>query len=308
MDVKGNTCVQGLWEQAEFYAYHPIVNFCYFLLVIGIAMFSNHPVFLGLILIIGCCYSGVLKGRRAWKTNAGIILFMFVVMSLVNAIFTHNGVTTLFYLNGNRVTLEAIVYGMVASMLFSSVIIWFGCFLVIMSSDKFIYLFGRIVPVLALTLSMIFRFIPLFKARFTEIHNGQKCMGRGLAGESWIRRARQFCKEVSILIAWSLESSIETSDSMGARGYGLKGRTSFHLYHFTRRDGIALGVMLVLGVFTIVGCVMGKTSCYYYPGIWIKQPDIYFVITLVSYLVLMIIPMIIDIKGEQKWKQLNFEM
>ena len=82
---------------------------------------------------------------------------------------------------------------------------------------------------LGLTLSMIFRFIPLLKARFREISMGQRCMGRHVTG-GFMAKLRQVTKEVSILISWSLEAAIETSDSMEARGYGLPGRTSFHLF------------------------------------------------------------------------------
>lgn len=297
---------EGLREQAEFYSYHPLVNLCYFLFVIGIAMFSTHPAFLGMILTAGFLYSAVLKGRQAWKTNLILVLSVLLVMTLINGVFTHNGITVLFYLNGNRVTLEALAFGAASGLLLCGVIIWFGCFQVIMSSDKFIYLFGRVVPVLALTLSMIFRFIPLFQARFAEIHNGQRCMGRG--GGPWPRQVRQFFKEVSILISWSLEASIESSDSMEARGYGLRGRTSFHLYRFSQRDGAVLSAILILGVFAAAGCVLGKTAIYYYPGIWIKPADIGFVITLFTYLALLVLPIVIDIKGERKWKQLNSEM
>lgn len=309
MDVKEYRIFSdGLGGQAEFFSYHPLVNLSYFVFVIGVAMFSTHPLFLALILLAGCMYSALLKGKKAWKTNVGMILFMMVFMTLVNGIFTHNGVTVLFYLNQNRVTLEALLFGAASAALLAGVIIWFGCFQVIMSSDKFIYLFGRVVPVLAMTLSMVFRFIPLFKARFIEINNGQRCMGRDLSCGSWNGRIRLFFKAVSILIAWSLEASIETSDSMVARGYGLRERTSFHLYHFSGRDVMSLAAILLLGALSAVGCAMGRTSIYYYPGIFIKAPDIRFFITLLSYLGLLVLPMVIDIKGERKWRQFHFEM
>ena len=304
--IGGSMFEEGLREQAEFYSYHPLVNFFYFVFVIGVAMFSTHPVFLAMVLAAGCFYSALLKGKKAWKINMFLVFSMLLMMTVINAFFTHNGVTVLFYLNGNRVTVEALAFGGASALLLCGVVIWFGCFQVIMSSDKFIYLFGRIVPVLALTLSMIFRFIPLFQTRYVEIRNGQRCMGRGSG--SWYQRIRQFFKELSILIAWSLEASIETSDSMEARGYGLKGRTSFHLYHFLQRDGIVLLVILVLGVTAVTGCAFGKTAIYYYPGIWIKPADLGFVVTLLSYLALLLLPIVIDIKGERKWKRLNLRM
>lgn len=93
--------------------------------------------------------------------------------------------------------------------------------------DKFLYLFGRVLPVLSLLLSMSFRFIPLLKNRYREISMGQRCMGR--QGGGLIQRGRLLAKKVSILISWSLEAAIETSDSMESRGYGLKGRTLLSL-------------------------------------------------------------------------------
>lgn len=68
----------------------------------------------------------------------------------------------LFYLKTGPVTLEAIVYGLVlASMLFIS-ILWFSCYNKVMTTDKFVYLFGRVIPALSLVLSMVFRFVPRF--------------------------------------------------------------------------------------------------------------------------------------------------
>lgn len=299
---------EGLGEEAEFYGYHPLVNLCYYLFVIGVAMFSNHPIFLFVGLLGACSYSALLKGVDSWKMNLGIVLMMSIFMAVVNGLFTHNGVTVLFYLNGNRITLEAFLYGISMAVLLSSVLIWFESFQVMMCSDKFIYLFGKLAPVLGLTMSMIFRFIPLLQQRFREIHNGQKCMGRNYGSGSWLRKLRQFFKELSILISWSLEASIESADSMEARGYGLRGRSSFHLYRFRKKDGVVMGILLLLGMISVAGCVLGKTTIYYYPNIWIKEADILFYATLVAYLGLMITPMIIDVKGEQRWKQLHLEM
>ncbi len=74
----------------------------------------------------------------------------------------------LFYLKTGPVTLEAIVYGLVlASMLFIS-ILWFSCYNKVMTTDKFVYLFGRVIPALSLVLSMVFRFVPRFGQQLTR--------------------------------------------------------------------------------------------------------------------------------------------
>lgn len=66
-------------------------------------------------------------------------------------------------MNDNPVTLEAVCYGFAVGVMIMSVFYWFKCFNAVMSSDKFIYLFGRVIPKLALLLSMTLGFIPKLK-------------------------------------------------------------------------------------------------------------------------------------------------
>ncbi|MEG1317234.1 MAG: energy-coupling factor transporter transmembrane protein EcfT, partial [Oscillospiraceae bacterium] len=75
-------------------------------------------------------------------------------------------------------TLEAIVYGFASAALLASVMCWFSCYNAVMTSDKFVCLFGRIIPSLSLLLSMCLRFVPKFKAQIKEVSNAQRCVGR----------------------------------------------------------------------------------------------------------------------------------
>ena len=289
---------EGLGEAAAFYRSHPLLNFSYFVFVIGITMFAMHPVFLLASFLMAWCYSILLRGAKALRFNCLILLPAVILMTLFNTLNVHNGVTVLFYLNDNRITLEAIA----SAVMLTSVMIWFSCFSTVVTADKFIYLFGRAAPVLALTLSMIMRYIPLLKHRFREVAAAQRCMGRGLRGSSWIKRIRQFGKEISILIAWSLEASIESADSMEARGYGLRGRTSFHLFRLAGGESVLLAVILLLGGGAAVSCAAGNMSIYYYPAILLPRFTVLQWISLAAYLGLMSIPMVLDMRGIREWK------
>lgn len=293
---------EGLGEGAAFYRSHPLLNFAYFAFVIGVTMFSMHPVFLALSFVMAWVYSILLRGKKAIKFNLFIMVPSIILMTLFNTLNVHNGVTVLFYLNYNRVTLEAIVYGFAAAILLSTVIIWFSCFNAIITADKFIYLFGRFAPVIALTISMIMRYIPLLQSRFKEVAAAQRCMGRGLSGSSIIEKMRIFAKEISILIAWSLEASIESADSMEARGYGLRGRTSFHLFRLAKTEKLLLAVMLVLGSLPVYACIQGLTNIYYYPAIILPPLSAVQTLALVAYGALMLIPPVLDIRGWLEWK------
>ena len=293
---------KGLGERAEFYHYHPTINIFYFVIVITMTMFSTSPVFLATSIIGAWTYSILLKGKAVIKNNMIITLFTLVMMSIINAIFTHTGETVLFYFNHNRITLEAFFYGLGSALMLSAVVIWFSAFNVIISSDKLIYLFGKIMPVIGLTLSMILRFIPLLKNRFSQIRQGQNAMGRG-EQRGIINKSRLLSKEVSILIAWSLESSIESSDSMEARGYGLPGRTSFNLFKITQRDIVLFVTMVILAAIMFVGVSLNKTTMYYFPKITFEKVDLTTMITLAAYTIVIFTPIVIDILGEKRWEK-----
>ncbi|MFQ9509775.1 MAG: energy-coupling factor transporter transmembrane component T [Lachnospiraceae bacterium] len=295
-------------EENNFSTYHPLVIFSYYTVVILIVMFSNNPIFLALSFGIGFYYSVRLGGEKAIKRNIMYLIPILILMAIINPLFNHRGVTVLFYLNDNAITAEAIIYGVASASMLVSAIMWFGCFSHTLTSDKIIYLFGRIIPSISLVLAMCFRFIPLLQNRYREIHEGQKCMGRDMGTMGLMARLRQLAKEVSILIAWSLEASIETSDSMEARGYGLRGRTSFHMYRFTKRDGWAMGFILLLAFLILWACMLGVNDIYYYPALIYPGSTKMLTMAGITYGILLLFPAALDIEGERKWKKLNLEM
>lgn len=290
----------------SFENYHPLVNFYYFAFVIICSMFFMHPVFLIISLISAFIYSVVLKGRKALKFNILYMLPLMLVTAFINPAFNHEGVTILFYLKGgNPITLESIVYGIVAATMFISVIIWFSCYNEIMTSDKFIYLWGRIIPSLSLIFSMVLRFVPKYKAQIKVISNAQKAIGRDVTKGNIIRRARNGIKILSIMITWALENAIETADSMKARGYGLKGRTSFSNFKFSKRDKIVLFLMIILSLIVISGVLMNVNRIRYFPKIKIARNTIFTFIVDISYLIFCIMPIILTVIDEIRWRKIN---
>ena len=308
----------GIGEHTDFSEYHPLVNLMYYVLVVGITMFCTSPWFLIATFVLAWVYSLLLKGMAGARLNLIFVFWIVVIMALINVFFTHDGETVLFYLHGNRITAEALIYGISAAVMLSAVLIWFTSFNVIMTAEKLIFIFGRAAPVLGLTLSMIFRYIPLLRQRYGEISMGQRCLGRGVledtSGEASQKkpplrtRMRQAGKNASILVSWSLESSIESADSMEARGYGLRGRTSFHLYRFSRRDTVMMVWLCVLGAISITGCAMHKAEAWFYPVYKLHPFDGLTAASLAAFILLSATPVVMDIAGELRWKRSDLTM
>ena len=290
----------------EFKNYHPVVNFTYFVLVIGFSCFFMHPVCLLISLFCAFTYSVMLKGRKQLKTNLIYMLPMLIIMALINPAFNHEGVTVLTYLpSGNPLTMESIIYGFCAAVMIVSVICHFSCYNAVMTSDKFIYLFGKIIPSLSLIISMTLRFVPKFSSQLKVVTNAQRCMGRDIRHGSIINRAKNGLNILSIMTTWSLENAIDTADSMKARGYGIEGRTAFSIFTFDKRDKKTLICLLLLGAYTLAGNLMGIINFSYFPAI--KRADIspFGISVFVSYLLLCMFPVIIELWEVRRWNALR---
>jgi len=296
---------EGIKDHSTFTELHPAVTTIYFVLVIGITMFSNEPVFLSISFAAAALYHILLKGVREIRNIIIITVVVAGITTVINGFFTHNGETVLFYIGSNRITAEAFAFAAGMSLMLVAVIQWFVCFSIITTSDKMIYVFGAVLPVIGLMISIIFRSIPLLQKRFSDIDAAQKAMGHG-EDKGFFRKARQKLKEISILIAWSLEASIDTADSMTARGYGLHGRTSFHLFKFEKRDALAIVIGAVCGAACIAGCVFGIGRIYYYPVVRPSNPDLDGGVKILFYVLfalLAAIPFFYELYGEYQWRK-----
>ena len=290
-----------------FSTYHPIVNMLYFVLVLCFAMFFTHPVCLGISLVCAFCYSLYLKGIKALRFSLLYMLPMLIITALLHPLFSHQGGTILTYLgDGNPLTLESIIYGIAAAVMLVCVINWFSCYNEVMTSDKFVYLFGRVIPALSLILSMALRFVPQFKAQLKIVSNAQRCVGRGVARGGLIKRTRDGIRILSIMVTWALENAIETADSMKCRGYGLPGRTAFSIYRFDRRDMYALIFLIICGAAVICGAFYGAFYFRYFPTIKAQSINFAFcILHFAFYFALCIMPIAINLLGDLKWKSIQ---
>ena len=228
----------------SFSALHPALTFCYFAAVLLLTMLVLHPVFLALSLLGALGYCAVLRGWRSLGRTLGWLVPFLVLMAVLNALFNHAGVTMLFYLpNGNPVTREALCYGAAAAAMFAAVILWFQCCNVVMTAEKYLYVFGSVLPGVSLLLSIALRFVPKFSAHIRAVRAAQASLGCGTReGSAW-QRLKSSARILSVTVSWALESGITAADSMKSRGYGAGRRTYFGNYRFTRRDGVLCAVL-----------------------------------------------------------------
>lgn len=273
---------------------HPLTNFVFFLGAIGCAVVIQHPAYIAVSCACGAVYYILLQGRKGWSMVLGMVP-IFVVLSAMNPLLNTYGERILFTIFGRPYTLEALYYGMAIAGIFVAMMLWFGCYSAVLTSDKFVCLFGSLIPALSLLLVMVLRMIPNLMRKAKQIIGARRSIGKG-AGEKSTTREKLIDggNVLSALTDWALEGSIVTADSMRARGYGCAKRTSFQIYRFTGRDWVLLTLELVLMILTLTA---GGTEATYTPTLYIERCNW----GLVAYAAYLLIPPVLYWKENIQW-------
>lgn len=229
---------------------HPLCCFVYLVAVLGITIFTREPIML-LMSAVGALLLLVLSGKARHTLWLPVTV---VVSAAVNPLFVHRGDTVLFFVGDLAVTLEAIIYGAVFGLMLAAAAGWSIAAAQYMTSDKYIWLFGRIVPTSGLVLSCGLRLVPLFIRRTREFSSA--------SGENGVKAS---LKAFSASVGYSAEQAMVSADSMRARGYGTAKRTSYSLYRFGLSEGVQLCSITLLFAAAVVLMCFGGGMFEFYP-------------------------------------------
>ncbi len=291
-----------------FSEFHPIINITFFLAMVISTMLFFDVYFLSISFVAAFVYGVITGGKKFIKIFSIFALPVLLLSTLINMYTNQGGDTILFQIGYRPITWEAMAYGFTNGLMFSAVLMWFYSYNSIVTSDKFLYVFGKIIPTLALVFSMVLRFVPLFARRAKLIGTGQKCIGKDMGTGTSKEKIRHGVKILSIMVSWSLENSIDTSDSMKARGYGLKGRTSYNNFYFSRRDIFYGSIMLILLILTFVGIPRFGTEIFYYPYIEVVYESRLWSTVYIGTAMLCFMPVLINLRETIRWKYLKLKI
>ena len=220
----------------EFARYHPAINLLYFTAVLTGTILFRQPVFLCLSYVCAFLYLLKLRGLRALIPGLGL-LPLALLYALWYGSYHHFGLTVLgVNFIGNQVTLESFLCGGTWAMVCVAAVLWMGCVHAVFTTDKIVYLLGRVSPHLSLYLSILLRTVPRLNKQRQRIELAQRGIGRGKGQGNIFQRMRNALRRGSILLTWLIEGIVTTSDSMRCRGCSLRGRTAYSLYRFDGRD------------------------------------------------------------------------
>lgn len=282
---------------------HPAVNFIYFAGVIAGTIAFQHPIFLAISFLCAFAYSIKRNGWKALVFNL-VLLPLMAVFALYYSSYHHFGVTVLEQnMIGNNMTLEALVYGCVLGAVMAGVLMWFSCVFSIFTTDKVVYLFGKVSPRLSLFLAITLRMIPRIKREAKKINTAQKGIGRGADQGGFFRRIKNCIRIFSMLITWTIESLTTASESMRSRGSSLRGRRAFSIYRFDDRDRAYVVGMFLCLTLTVMAVMLKQTNIFYDPKIIMTPVTTLSYVFYAGYAIFCLMPLSLELWTEYRfWK------
>ncbi len=280
---------------------HPAVNFIYFFAVIAGTILFNHPIFLLISFVCGFLYS--IK-RGGWKALAfhAVLIPLIAAFALYYSNYNHFGVTVLRQnMIGNNMTVESLVYGVVLGVTAASVLMWFSCIHSVFTTDKVVYLFGKVSPRLSLFLAILLRMVPRIKKEAKRINTAQRGIGRGANQGNVFQRLRNSIRILSILITWTIDSLTLASESMLSRGSSLRGRKAFSIYRFDNRDRAYVVGLFACLTLTVMAVMLKQTKILYAPRIMMTPITAMSYLFYAGYALLCLMPL-----GLELWTQYHF--
>ena len=280
---------------------HPAVNFIYFATVIAGMITFQHPVFLLISFVCAFIYSIKRNGWKALIFNTVLLPFI-AAYAFYYSSYNHFGVTVLQQnMIGNNMTLESLVYGFVLGFVVAGVLIWFSCVYSVFTTDKVVYLFGKVSPRLSLFLAIILRMVPRIKKEAKKINTAQRGIGRGANQGNLFRRLRNSIRILSMLITWTIDSLTVASESMRSRGSTLRGRKAFSIYRFDNRDRAYVVALFGCLTAVLMAVLLQQTGIIYDPRIMMTPITAMSYLFYAGYAVFCLMPM-----GLEVWTQYRF--
>lgn len=244
--------------------WHPLVLLLYLACIMGLDMWEKNMAISLAALVGSLAFLALIEDGRTFRRRVGWMVALILFTTMINPVFSHNGRTALFFVNGQAVTLEAVIFGCYAGVKVAGVFGWFGVWNRVLDSDKQLYLFSRLSPSFGLLISMILRVVPEMKREYLAMKEAADHLNPAKPG--WIDRLRLHLKLFLGVAGWIMEHMLHVAASMRARGYGRGKRTSFSLYHFGRRDGLTVAGMLAGFAFLLFLMIRMVPAAYYYPA------------------------------------------
>ena len=242
--------------------YNPATLFGWFLSVIVLNMFFMEPFMITVSMIGGGFLLLLTQGLKRFLKKAAFYLLLTASLAFFNLVFSHKGLSVMFYINNRPITKESLIYGVFTGIMISTVLVWFDNINYLLSCDAFIYMSGKIFPKVAMLFSLCLKMITEYIHMSKQLSVCAASLGykkSGLKGKFLIIK-----RTFSSLIIKLPENNAETALSMLSRGYGAGRRTSFFPFFYKKRDIVLTLLLVFFLTVSTIACLKNNYAFYPY--------------------------------------------
>ena len=235
---------------------NPLVFFIFFIeLFIGCIFFYN-PYFLIALFIF---FLSIAYNSKIGKDLMGLVKYSFYIATIIlifNVLFNRNGSTILFKSKFSFpifgpfiLTLESLIFSLISALSIVTIMYLYGIFNRIMNPDDLMKVFEKLrLPYsLNFILTVSIRFFPVILSDAEKISDVQKSRGYELDRGNFLSKIRNRIILILPLLTNSLDRSIQMSEALEARGFGLsKKRTQYKSIKTSKFDKFILFLTFIL--------------------------------------------------------------
>ncbi len=282
----------------DFFKLHPCTVLLYFISVLIYSMVFMHPLYVGINVVLSFVACLCLC-RNETLASIKYILTFGILIAVLNPFFSTGGNTVLFTYFGRNYTLQALAYGAVMGGIFICSINWFSAMGKVISTDKFIYLFGGRFPNVCTVLTMVMGLVPFFQRKLVEIEQAQSTV---IQQDSRLKSA---VRALNSAVSYAFEHAIGLSVSMKNRGFGSGRTTVFSDYKFKKYDVIILIITVVLNIYVITNLFSYAVNVQLIPYINLPPVGTKQIAGGICYSALLLLPTFMHILKELQWQYLK---
>ncbi len=270
-----------------------------------ITFLCKNPIVL-VIIFTFCTVTMVYSGNLEKLKNGFKYFIPFSILAIVvNMIFVAQGSTTLFYLFGERFTLEALIYGAILSFKLLVVIYLFMVVGIIIDLDVAASYFSSKLPKSTLTLMISLKIFPNMRNRIVNLKEIYSIRGVNFESKRLKDKIKSNIPVLSVLLEDSLEGAFDIGEAAYVRGFLSGKRTVYDKPKLYITDYLLIIASSVALVFYLIIKVSGLDNFDIYLNVSIFQLFNYWVIALLILVILIETILIGVIKNNNLGRNLN---
>jgi energy-coupling factor transport system permease protein len=268
----------------RFSAYHPLAVMLYITTVVAIAVTTDHPLVLSMlvvVLLLHCLFA------RVWQRLLVTLKFsigMGVLFVLINPLLSQYGRTILWrgphipIIGRVRVTLEALLYGADMGVRFLAVLLAVVVYSAWMEGDQLFLLLRRFGGKSSITISLTARMIPHMTEQVQTVSEVMRVRGVRMRSGSVMARARGHFPLLKVMLIESLEGAWQIAEALQARAFGAAKRTRYKTLAWSKIDLLLVADTLAIWTVFLIMVIRKDTWYAFYPRLsrWFLDAGSYF--------------------------------